>query len=294
MNEKTEALLQKLEQGVKDVFDSNRYKEYLNFVSKFHKYSYFNTILILSQNKNATDVAGFKTWNSMKRFIKKGEKGITILAPSFTKNQKPLKDENNQIIKDEKGEPILEPAVKLNYFVPVHVFDVSQTDGESLPQIAPPLIGKVENASALFGILERISPYPIYVEELPGDVKGLCDYTNNKIIISDRLSQIHALKTIIHEIAHAKLHIVDNKLVEMSTSAKEVEAESVAYVVCQHLSIDTSEYSFDYIADWGKDKEVKQLKNSLSVISKQANEMINEIDNILSHIHEHSHNYQDR
>lgn len=296
--EKTTELLNKLEQGVSDMFSSNRFKEYLNFVAKFHRYSYFNTLLILMQKNNASMVAGFKKWNEMGRFVKKGEKGIAILAPSFTKV--PLKEEKGKQTLDDKGKPVIgEGEKRLNYFLSVYVFDISQTDGEPLPQIVHDYSGDVNNYDELYDALSQISPYPIQICKLNNGTKGECSYSTRKILLSEDLSQAQTLKTLIHEIAHAKLHIVHSieggdRATNIHRTDAEIEAESVAYVVCQHLNIDTSDYSFGYIANWSKGKDTNQLKAALQTISKESDKIITELDQYFSRDHEVARNISDR
>lgn len=279
MNDKTKELLEKLEEGVKNVFDSDRYKDYLTFVSKFYRYSYFNTMLIFSQNQTATLVAGYKKWQEMGRYVKKGEKGIPILAPGF-KNK-------DYYQSDEKGNPVFKETKKeLAYFIPVHVFDVSQTDGESLPTIAPALQGEVDNYDKVFKALEKLSPYPVVFDALSHGVKGECDFDKNQITLSNDLSQVQTIKTLIHELAHARLHASimheNRKEQMMKYKEKEIEAESIAFVVSNHLGIDTSDYSFGYIAGWSSDKKLEQLKAVLSTIAKESTAILTEVDLIVS------------
>jgi len=283
MNDKTKELLEKLEEGVKGVFDSDRYKDYLMFVSKFYRYSYFNTMLIFSQKKTATLVAGYKKWQEMGRFVKKGEKGIAILAPGFKNKDYYQADEKGRLFKDEKGNPVLKETKKeLAYFMPVHVFDISQTDGEPVPTLAPVLQGEIDNYDKVFGALEKLSPCSIVFEDLPYGVRGEWDYEAGTITLSTDLSQTHTIKTLVHELAHARLHtqIMNEKRSEqvMKQSEREIEAESIAFVVSNHLGIDTSDYSFGYIASWSKDKKVEQLKAVLSTIAKESSAILKEID----------------
>lgn len=283
MNDKTKELLEKLEEGVKGVFDSDRYKDYLMFVSKLYRYSYFNAMLIFSQKKTATLVAGFKKWNEMGRYVRKGEKGISILAPGFkTKDYYQSDDKGMLILKETKKE--------LAYFIPVYVFDVSQTDGEPLPALAHVLQGEVDNYDKVFNALEKLSPYSVVFEALPYGVRGACDYEKKQIILSDDLSQTQTIKTLVHELAHARLHakMLNENRIERMTKHKEreIEAESIAFVVSNHLGIDTSDYSFGYIAGWSADKKLEQLKASLQAISKESNEMITKFEEYILRDHE--------
>lgn len=335
----------KLEQGIKELFESERFKEYLRTMSKFYHYSFSNTLLIAMQKPEATYVAGYTSWQrNFDRQVMKGEKGIKILAPAPYK----AKEEREKIdpstqkpILDADGKPVTETVeVMRPAFKVVSVFDISQTDGKELPDIiVDELSGSVENYAAFFEALKQESPVPIAFEDIPGGAKGYFSPVENRIAIQEGMSEIQTIKTAIHEIAHAKLHSIDrpepeptwkivmisdggtkrdflsgfaseteaneaaeregwrfvdeNRFewrleVEENTSAvqemrkdhhtKEVEAESVAYTVCQRYGIETSDYSFGYIAGWSSDKETKELKGSLETIRKTAAEMIDSID----------------
>ena len=335
----------KLEQGIKELFESERFKEYLRTMSKFYHYSFSNTLLIAMQKPEATYVAGYTSWQrNFDRQVMKGEKGIKILAPAPYK----AKEEREKIdpstqkpILDADGKPVTETVeVMRPAFKVVSVFDISQTDGKELPDIiVDELSGSVENYAAFFEALKQESPVPIAFEDIPGGAKGYFSPVENRIAIQEGMSEIQTIKTAIHEIAHAKLHSIDrpepepawkivmisdggtkrdflsgfaseteaneaaeregwrfvdeNRFewrleVEEDTSAvqemrkdrhtKEVEAESVAYTVCQRYGIETSDYSFGYIAGWSSDKETKELKGSLETIRKTAAEMIDSID----------------
>ena len=335
----------KLEQGIKELFESERFKEYLRTMSKFYHYSFSNTLLIAMQKPEATYVAGYTSWQrNFDRQVMKGEKGIKILAPAPYK----AKEEREKIdpstqkpILDADGKPVTETVeVMRPAFKVVSVFDISQTDGKELPDIiVDELSGSVENYAAFFEALKQESPAPIAFEDIPGGAKGYFSPVENRIAIQEGMSEIQTIKTAIHEIAHAKLHSIDqpepepswkivmisdggtkrdflsgfaseteaneaaeregwrfvdeNRFewrleVEEDTSAvqemrkdrhtKEVEAESVAYTVCQRYGIETSDYSFGYIAGWSSDKETKELKGSLETIRKTAAEMIDSID----------------
>ena len=335
----------KLEQGIKELFESERFKEYLRTMSKFYHYSFSNTLLIAMQKPEATYVAGYTSWQrNFDRQVMKGEKGIKILAPAPYK----AKEEREKIdpstqkpVLDADGKPITETVeVMRPAFKVVSVFDISQTDGKELPDIiVDELSGSVENYAAFLEALKQESPVPISFEDIPGGAKGYFSPIENRIAIQEGMSEIQTIKTAIHEIAHAKLHSIDrpepeptwkivmisdggtkrdflsgfaseaeanaaaehegwrfvdeNRFewrleVEEDTSAaqdmrkdrhtKEVEAESVAYTVCQRYGIETSDYSFGYIAGWSSDKETKELKGSLETIRKTAAEMIDSID----------------
>ena len=279
----------KLEQGIKELFESVRFKEYLRTMSKFYNYSFNNTLLIAMQKPEATYVAGYTSWQrNFDRQVMKGEKGIKILAPAPYKaqedrekidpvTQKPVIGADGKAITETVE--VLRPAFKV-----VSVFDVSQTDGKELPDIiVDELKGTVENYEAFFDALKQESPVPISFEDIPGGAKGFFSPVESRIAIQEGMSEIQTVKTAIHEIAHAKLHDVkpDEKAApedKKDRHTKEVEAESVAYTVCQRYGIETSDYSFGYIAGWSSGKETKELKSSLDTIRKTAAEMIEGID----------------
>ena len=279
----------KLEQGIKELFESERFKEYLRTMSKFYNYSFNNTLLIAMQKPEATYVAGYTSWQrNFDRQVMKGEKGIKILAPAPYKaqeerekidpaTQKPVIGADGKTITETVE--VLRPAFKV-----VSVFDVSQTDGKELPDIiVDELKGTVENYEAFFDALKQESPVPVSFEDIPGGAKGFFSPVESRIAIQEGMSEIQTVKTAIHEIAHAKLHAVkpDEKTApedKKDRHTKEVEAESVAYTVCQRYGIETSDYSFGYIAGWSSGKETKELKSSLDTIRKTAAEMIEGID----------------
>ena len=279
----------KLEQGIKELFESERFKEYLRTMSKLYNYSFNNTLLIAMQKPEATYVAGYTSWQrNFDRQVLKGEKGIKILAPAPYKaqeerekidplTQKPVIGTDGKAVTETVE--VLRPAFKV-----VSVFDVSQTDGKELPDIiVDELKGTVENYEAFFDALKQVSPVPISFEDIPGGAKGFFSPVESRIAIQEGMSEIQTVKTAIHEIAHAKLHAVkpDEKTApedRKDRHTKEVEAESVAYTVCQRYGIETSDYSFGYIAGWSSGKETKELKSSLDTIRKTAAEMIEGID----------------
>ena len=279
----------KLEQGIKELFESERFKEYLRTMSKFYNYSFNNTLLIAMQKPEATYVAGYTSWQrNFDRQVLKGERGIKILAPAPYKaqeerekidplTQKPVIGTDGKAVTETVE--VLRPAFKV-----VSVFDVSQTDGKELPDIiVDELKGTVENYEAFFDALKQVSPVPISFEDIPGGAKGFFSPVESRIAIQEGMSEIQTVKTAIHEIAHAKLHTVkpDEKTApedRKDRHTKEVEAESVAYTVCQRYGIETSDYSFGYIAGWSSGKETKELKSSLDTIRKTAAEMIEGID----------------
>ena len=285
----------KLEQGIKELFESERFKEYLRTMSKFYNYSFNNTLLIAMQKPEATYVAGYTSWQrNFDRQVMKGEKGIKILAPAPYKaqeerekidpvTQKPVIGADGKTVTETVE--VLRPAFKV-----VSVFDVSQTDGKELPDIiVDELKGTVENYEAFFDALKQESPVPISFEDIPGGAKGFFSPVESRIAIQEGMSEIQTVKTAIHEIAHAKLHAFkpDEKAApedKKDRHTKEVEAESVAYTVCQRYGIETSDYSFGYIAGWSSGKETKELKSSLDTIRKTAAEMIEGIDAMLKEL----------
>ena len=279
----------KLEQGLKELFESERFKEYLKTMSKFYNYSFSNTLLIAMQKPDATLIAGYTAWQrNFDRYVMKGEKGIKILAPAPYKVQEErekLDPATQKPVLDKDGKPVTETVeVTRPAFKVVSVFDVSQTDGKELPDIAvDELTGSVENYAAFFDALKELSPVPIAFENITDGAKGYFSHVENRIAIQEGMSEIQTIKTAIHEIAHAKLHAVTpgEKVApedKKDRRTKEVEAESVAYTVCQRYGIETSDYSFGYIAGWSSDKETKELKGSLETIRKTAAEMITGID----------------
>ena len=279
----------KLEQGIKELFESEKFKEYLTTMSKFYNYSFNNTLLIAMQKPDATLVAGYTSWKkNFDRHVKKDEKSIKILAPAPYKVQEErekIDPATQKPVLDADGQPVTETVEVLRpAFKVVSVFDVSQTDGKELPDIAvDELTGSVENYAAFFEALKQESPVPISFEDIPGGAKGYFSHAENRIAIQEGMSEIQTVKTAIHEIAHAKLHAInpDEKVAPEERKDRhttEVEAESVAYTVCQRYGIETSDYSFGYIAGWSSDKDTKELKGSLETIRSTAAEMIESID----------------
>lgn len=274
----------KLEKGVKDVFQSDKYKQFLNVMAKFPRYSVNNTMLIMMQRPDAQLCQSFTGWKQMGRYVKKGEKGISILAPA------PYKIEREQTKLDEKGRPVFdadgEPVkekveVTIRAFKVVKTFDLSQTDGKELPTIGPSeLVGNIEGYPKLLQALQEISPVPVSFELIDGDAKGFYHLEDKKIVVQDGMSEVQTIKTLLHEMAHEKLHDKDNvpEAKDISRNGKEVEAESVAYVVCQHYGINTSDYSFSYVTGWSEGKETPELKASLDKIRQTASEFIYQID----------------
>ena len=293
--QKVQEITEKLEQGIKELFESEKYKTYLNTMSKFHNYSFNNTMLIAMQKPDATLVAGFKAWQkNFDRHVKKGEKGIRILAPApykIKEEQEKFDPVTGEIMLDKNGMPVTEEVeIKIPAFRVVPVFDVSQTDGKELPDIGVnELSGSVEDYEDFMQALTEVSPVPISYEDIDGDAKGYFHTTDHRIAIQEGMSQSQTVKTAIHEVAHAKLHDRERNqdidaVLDKDRNTKEVEAESVAYTVCQHFGIDTSDYSFGYIAGWSSDRDMKELKSSLDTIRKTASELITGIEDRLAEL----------
>jgi hypothetical protein len=263
-----------LEQGVKNVFTDGKYAAYLSAMSKFHNYSFRNSMLIFLQNPSASLVAGFNTWKKdFSRSVKRGEHGIKIIAPLSTKIEVETGDKDKTVL---DGDPATEKKEFLN-FRAVTVFDVSQTDGKPLPTIARKLGGSAENYDFMLRSLRGISPVPVEFENIGGDVNGFFSIAERKIAIKSGLSEAQTLKTLVHEIAHAMLHSAGAGR-EKDRSTKEVEAESVAFVVCNRFGLETDEYSFGYIAGWSSGKDVPELSRSLETIQKISAEIIGKIE----------------
>lgn len=280
----------KLEQGITDLFNSDNYKAYLKTMSKFTSYSLNNTLLIAMQKPDATTVAGFTTWKKLNRHVVKGSKAIKIIAPGPYKKkvEEDVTDADGQSIIGRDGKPIKEKTEKvLMGFKVVNVFDYSQTEGEPLPEIAHKLDGSVDGYTDFFDALKQFSPVPIRFEEIEGSANGYYHLVDKNIVIDDRMSQIMNCKTAIHEISHAILHDKDNGLEKEhlpDRETKEIQAESVAFTVCQYYGIDSSEYSFGYVATWSSGKDLKELKSSMEIIRKTAQTIITGVDNKLDEI----------
>ena len=293
--EKLKEITDRLEQGIAELFDSERYKEYLKVMSKFHNYSFRNTVLIAMQKPDASLVAGFSAWkNNFGRNVMKGQKGIKIIAPSPFKIRQEVEkiDPHTQKpIIGKDGKPVTEEKeVKIPAYKVVSVFDVSQTEGKELPDIAvDELTGDVDRYKDFFAALEKTSPVPIAFENIGGGSHGYYHLEDKRIAINEGMSELQTLKTAIHEIAHAKLHDIDlnapkDEQPRVDRRTREVEAESVAYTVCQHYGLDTSDYSFGYVAGWSSGRELSELKSSLETIRSAAAEIINSIDENLAEL----------
>ena len=294
--EKLKEITDRLEQGITELFESERYKEYLRVMSKFHNYSFNNTLLIAMQKPDASLVAGFSAWkNNFGRNVMKGQKGIKIIAPSpfkIRQEMKKIDPHTQQPIIGKDGKPVTEEKeITIPAYKVVSVFDVSQTEGKELPDIAvDELTGDVERYKDFFAALEKTSPVPIGFEQIAGGSHGYYHLEDKRIAIDEGMSELQTLKTAIHEIAHAKLHDIDLNAPEneqqprVDRRTREVEAESVAYTVCQHYGLDTSDYSFGYVAGWSSGRELSELKSSLETIRSAAAEIINSIDETLAEL----------
>ena len=274
----------KLEKGVKDVFQSDKYKQFLNVMAKFPRYSVNNTMLIMMQRPDAQLCQSFTGWKQMGRYVKKGEKGISILAPAPYKieREQTKLDDKGRTVFDADGEPVKEKVeVTIRAFKVVKTFDLAQTDGKELPMIGPnELVGSIDGYPKLLQALQEISPVLVSFELIDGGAKGYYNLENKSIVIQDGMSEVQTIKTLLHEMAHQKLHDKDTvpEAKDITRNGKEVEAESVAYVVCQHYGINTSDYSFSYVAGWSEGKETPELKASLDKIRQTASEFIYQID----------------
>ena len=282
-----------IENGIKELFNSDKYKQYLQTLSRFHRYSVNNQMLIYMQKPNATLVAGFNKWrDQFSRHVKKGEKGIKIIAPTpFNKKieetkldpdtKLPMLDDNGNVIKVEK-------EIQIPMFRVVSVFDVSQTEGKPLPQLASDLSGNVENYDAFIEAIRRSATVPVEFKPLEKGTDGYFSLNEQKIVIREGMSEVQTVSALLHELAHSKLHnrkdeqVKDGEQPEetakINRNTEEVQAESISFAVCAYYGIKTDENSFGYIASWSNGKELKELKESLEVINKTSSKMITDID----------------
>ena len=281
--EQIKALTDQLEKGIKEVFTSEKYKAYLSTMEKFHSYSFNNSILIYVQKPNATMVAGFKTWQSLERQVKKGERGIRIFAPrpyKVIRDVEAVDPGTGEVLLDPNGKPIMEKEERSYVrFIPVKVFDVSQTEGKALPTLTEELQGEAQNYEALMAAIKEAAQVPIRFDTWADSKKGDYNLTNQEIVIKSGMSERQTVKTAIHETAHSILHTDKEHLKDSATM--EVEAESVAFVVCQHFGLDTSDYSFGYLASWSSGKELPELKASLQTIQKTSDGLIGKLEHLM-------------
>ena len=301
--ERMKEITDRLETGIQELFESERYKAYLTTMSKFHNYSFNNTLLIAMQGGQL--VAGYNKWrDDFHRNVKKGEKAIKILAPAPFKAKKEVQklDAQGRPVMGKDGKPVTEvQEIQVPAFKIVSVFDVSQTEGEPLPSIGvEELTGSVERYGEFFKALEQTSPVPIGFEDIPGGSHGYYHLTEKRIAIQEGMSELQTLKTAIHEIAHSKLHAIDPEAPAIEQAdrpdsrTREVQAESVAYAVCQHYGLDTSDYSFGYVASWSSGKDLKELKASLETIRATAHELITTIDGHLAQLQQQRQTQQEQ
>ena len=278
--EKVQKLTDQLETGITELFNSEQYAAYLSTMSKFHRYSFGNILLILLQCPGASQVAGYGDWKkNFGRQVKRGERGITILAPCPYRRR----EEVEETAPDGSTATTIQLVQRVG-FRTVTVFDVSQTEGKPLSELVHKLTGDVADYERMTEAICALSPYPINIEAFPGAAYGCCNFVEQRILVQPDMSQVQTIKTMIHEVSHAKLHApIEDGDGETPPQRKrrfvrEMEAESVAYVVCQHFGIDTADYSFGYVAGWSHGKNLSQLKASLELIRNTAAELIDGID----------------
>lgn len=271
-------IIQSLEDGLTDLFQSNRYADFLKTMMNFHEYSLYNTILIMMQCPQASLVAGYKKWQTMGRQVKRGEKAITILCPCPHKVKKKVLDKDGNPVLDENGKET-EKEFSIPYFRPGSVFDVSQTDGEPIETLNPKVLtDTVDGYDVLIQKLISISPVPVTFEEIEGSAKGYFSPSLKEIVVKKDMPNLQTLKTLVHESAHARLHNLEAMEEHAKDrETKEVEAESVAYCVLTAFGFDTSEYSFPYIAGWSSGRDMKELKSSMDLIRITAGQIIDEL-----------------
>lgn len=288
--EKVKIITDKLEQGIKDLMNSDRYKEYLSKMSKLHRYSFSNTVLILSQCPNATMVAGFNSWKTnFGRTVNKGTHGISILVPAPYKKEIEAKifDDNGKPVIGKDGKEVTEKrVVQVQAFKPAYVYDISQTSGKPVPRLGvDELTGTVENYDKIFEAIKEVAPVNISFEKITDGAKGYYSHTDKRIAINEGMSELQNLKTLVHETAHSMLR--DNDYLKSTgkpkdRKTKEVEAESVSYTVCSYLGLDTSEYSFGYISGWAGERKLDAVKESMETIRKTSSDIISAIER---HLH---------
>ena len=290
--ERIKEITEQLEEGIKALFASDRYAEYLTVMSKFHGYSFRNILLIMAQKPDASLIAGYQDWQrKFKRHVRYGEKGLKVLAPAPYKTRRKVQQYDpttHQPMTTPDGRPITaEQEITVPCYKIVTVFDVSQTEGDPLPTLgADELTGSVERYQDFFAALEKVSPVPVAFEDIPGEAHGYYHLTDKRIAIQQNMSELQTLKTAIHEIAHAVLHSLpedgSDPQDRPDQRTREVQAESVAYTVCQHYGLDTSDYSFGYVAGWSTGRALSELKSSLAIIRQTAHGLIAAINACLA------------
>ena len=278
--EEISELMTMLENGVRATFETEEFKNYLTFCSRLYTYSLNNQILIMLQKPNASLCQSFTNWKKAKRFVKRGEKGLKIFAPApyTVHGERFKKDDLGNYITDDDGNAVRETySKKIMSYKIVHTFDVSQTDGEPLPEICKELDGKVENYQHYISAVKDFAKVPVSFEKSRKKALGWYDLKEKRIVVKEGLSELQTLKTLIHESAHAALHTLEN-VAQKGTHQVETEAEAVAFVVCKHFGIDTDDYSFQYLASWATGKDVPELKESLETIRSTASSFIEAIE----------------
>ena len=294
--ERLKEITDSIENGIKELFESDKYQQYLRTMSRFHSYSLNNTVLIAMQKPDATLVAGFNKWrDQFSRNVKKGERSIKIIAPTpykVKKEQEKLDPVTKAPMLDTNGKVLTEEVeIKIPMYKVVSVFDVSQTEGKPLPTLAENLTGDVKYFEIFMEALKRSSPVPLFFEKMPEDTDGYFHTTKQHIAIREGMSEIQTVSATIHEIAHSKLHNYEKERQEkvqsdendepikpISRQTEEVEAESISFAVCSYYGIKTDENSFGYIAAWSKGKDLPELRASLETISKTSSALIEDID----------------
>lgn len=271
-------IVQSLEEGITEFFQSDRYSEFLKVIANLHAYSLNNMLLIAMQYPEASIVAGYKKWQAMGRYVKKGEKAITILCPCIEKHKRKVLDKNRKPVLDENGNE-MEEEVTFPNFRPGKVFDISQTDGKPLETLEPKeLSASITDADAFIQKLISISPVPVFFEDIEDETRGYFSPTEEKIVVQKDMPDLQTIKTLIHESAHARLHNKETmKDQKKDRLTKEVEAESVASCVLTAFGYDTSDYSFPYIAGWSSGRDMKELKASLDIIRVTSGQIIDDL-----------------
>ncbi|MBC1890074.1 toprim domain-containing protein [Listeria booriae] len=274
--EQVTELLQRAEDGIKEYLASEKYQSYLRTMSKFHTYSYRNVMLILSQNPDATRVAGYKSWkNNFNRQVQSGEKGIKIIGYVPRK----VEQEVTKMVNGKERK--VKETVTIPGFSPMTVFDISQTKGDPLPTLTTELKGDIKDFDKLFQAIEKSTTFSVEFEEMEPAQKGYCSFWDDRIAIKKGMSPVHTIKTLIHEVAHSILHDPKNVIENTDRRRKEIEAESVAFVICSKYGIDTSDYSFPYLASYSSSHELEELKQSFDKIQKQSSALIEKIESNL-------------
>lgn len=289
-NDKKEVLkemTEQLEKSIHDFMNGEKYKNFLTQMSKFHSYSLSNQLLIAMQRPDATLCASYSGWKNQERQVKKGEKGIKIICPAPYKKEK-IKD----VVDPKTGKPVLLPdgnvkreivEVVIPHFKIGYIFDISQTEGKPLVQLSQQLTGELtDSQKELKEALLQVCPVPVSFRPIEGSANGFYSLDKNEITVDSTISEKQSLKTLIHELAHATIHNVNIPDVPKDSPTREVQAESIAYVICEYFGMDVSEYSFGYIAGWSTGKDIKELKQSLEIIHNTSNDIISKVEQTLS------------